>query len=221
MVSKKNYQAWISDMNYQELLEKYNSLMEEKTRLERENRLLKAQIGLPILENAGISTTESESEKNLIEDKSTDRINVPKVDNTSDIPAKVHLFMSLFRGRRDVYAERWENLKKEISGYVPVCLNQWRPGVCEKPKITCSKCKQKSYAPLDEAVIENHLRGDIVVGVYPMLLDETCWFLAMDFDGKEWQKDVSVIRKVCNEFNIPVAVERSRSGNGGHAWFFF
>jgi hypothetical protein len=74
---------------------------------------------------------------------------------------------------------------------------------------------------LDEGVIENHLRGNIVAGIYPMLPDDTCCFLAMDFDKEEWQNDISVLRDVCLKFNVPVAVERSRSGKGGHIWFFF
>jgi hypothetical protein len=74
---------------------------------------------------------------------------------------------------------------------------------------------------LDENAIEDHLRGNTVVGIYPMLPDETCCFLAMDFDEADWLKDVSAVRDVCNEFEIPLAIERSRSGAGGHAWFFF
>ena len=129
--------------------------------------------------------------------------------------------MSLFKGRDDVYATRWENKKKATSGYSPVCLNQWQAGLCGKPKVSCSKCENRSCAVLDEDVIEDHLRGNIVAGVYPMLPDETCCLLAMDFDDAGWQKDISVFRDVCVEFNIPVAVERSRSGKGGHVWFFF
>ncbi len=93
--------------------------------------------------------------------------------------------------------------------------------MCRKPKTPCSKCENKAYAPLDENAIEKHLRGNIVVGVYPMLQDETCCFLAVDFDEADWQSDISVFRDACNERRIPVAVERSRSGKGGHAWFFF
>jgi len=85
----------------------------------------------------------------------------------------------------------------------------------------CSKCENKDYALLNENVIESHLRGNIVVGLYPMLQDETCHFLAVDFDEADWQTDISVFRDVCIELIIPVAVERSRSGKGGHVWFFF
>ena len=143
------------------------------------------------------------------------------VNNTSDSISKIKLFMSLFKGRDDVYAKRWENKKKATSGYSPVCLNQWQVGLCGKPKISCTKCANKLYAALDEHVIEDHLRGNIVAGIYPMLPDETCYFLAMDFDEADWQNDISMVREVCTEFNIPVAVERSQSGNGGHVWFFF
>jgi len=129
--------------------------------------------------------------------------------------------MSLFKGRDDVYAKRWESKKKATSGYSPVCLNQWQDGLCGKPKISCTKCANKFYAVLDKHVIEDHLRGSIVAGIYPMLSDETCYFLAMDFDEAGWQNDISMVREACTEFNIPVAVERSQSGNGGHVWFFF
>jgi hypothetical protein len=74
---------------------------------------------------------------------------------------------------------------------------------------------------LDATVIDSHLEGQFVFGIYPLRLDETCWFLAVDFDDGEWQKDISALREICAEFAIPVAVERSRSGNGAHAWFFF
>jgi len=129
--------------------------------------------------------------------------------------------MSLFKGRDDVYAKKWENKKKATSGYSPVCLNQWQVGLCGKPKASCSKCANQLYDALDEHVIEDHLRGSIVAGIYPMLPDETCHFLAMDFDEAGWQDDVTTVREVCTEFDVPVAMERSQSGNGGHLWFFF
>jgi hypothetical protein len=133
---------------------------------------------------------------------------------------KIALFMSLFKGRSDVYAKKWQN-QKGISGYSPVCLNEWIPGICNKPGTKCSKCINQSYASLNESVIEKHLRGKFVIGVYPMNPDETCHFLAIDFDRDGWKKDIAVIRNTCSEFKIPVAIERSQSGNGCHAWFFF
>lgn len=77
-------------------------------------------------------------------------------------------------------------------GYSPVCLNEWKIGICGKPRIKCADCTQKVYAVLDEKVIEDHLRGSIIIGLYPMLVDETCFFLAIDFDDEGWQKDITV-----------------------------
>jgi len=208
-------------MDYKELIEKYNILLEEINRLTKENSQLKAQLGLTRSELPRNTTSAIKTEKNRPDHESTDRNCFSNVDSTSDALSKIRLFMSLFKGRDDVYAKRWKNKSKGTSGYSPVCLNQWQPEVCGKPKISCSKCKYKLYAALDEDVIENHLRGNLVVGIYPMLPDETCCFLAMDFDEADWQKDISVLRDVCIEFNIPVAVERSRSGKGAHVWFFF
>jgi len=208
-------------MDYKELLEKYNILLEEIDRLTKENSQLKAQRGLARSELPPNTTSAIITEQNILNDESIERNCFSDVDSTSDNISKIRLFMSLFKGRDDVYAKRWENKSKGTSGYSPVCLNQWQIGVCGKPKISCSKCKHKLYAVLDEDIIEKHLRGDIVVGIYPMLPDETCYFLAMDFDEADWQKDISVLRDVCNKFNIPLVVERSRSGKGGHVWFFF
>ncbi len=180
-------------IDFEELLEKYQALLAQNSALREENDLLKARLGVssPV-----------------------------QIDGSFEASAKIRLFMSLFRGRDDVYARRWEN-REGRSGYAPVCLNEWKSGICGKPGAKCSACRHKSYAAPDEKVIENHLRGNIVVGMYPLLHDETCHFLAIDLDGQGWQKDVSTLRDVCTDFNIPVAVERSRSGNGAHAWFFF
>jgi hypothetical protein len=100
-------------------------------------------------------------------------------------------------------------------------LNEWARGICNKPKIKCSECGNRNYAVLDFAAIDKHLRGKDVFGVYPMLPDEACYFLAIDFDDEGWEKDISVLRDICAGKNIPFAVERSRSGNGAHVWFFF
>ena len=193
-------------MDYNELLQKFNLLLNENNRLIKENSRLRARLGLPesepIQNTASTKTTESERPDH----ESAYRNCLSGVDRTSDSPAKIRLFMSLFKGRDDVYAKRWENIDKGTSGYSPVCLHQWQPGVCGKPKIPCSKCKNGRYAPLDENVIEDHLKGKIVAGIYPMLPDQTCHFLAMDFDEAGWQKDVTVVTKVCTAFNIPFAV---------------
>jgi superfamily II DNA or RNA helicase len=208
-------------MDFKELLEKYNTLLEQVNRLTKENIQLRAQLGLPKSEFIKKTTSAKNNERNKPDDESDSRKTFSDVDNQSDTFSKIRLFMSIFKGREDVYPKRWENKKKGTSGYSPVCLNEWQSGICAKPKIPCSKCENKFYAALDESVIEDHLRGNTIAGIYPMLPDETCYFLAIDFDDGGWQKDIAVLRDVCFEFNIPVAIERSRSGKGGHAWFFF
>ncbi|HBE42319.1 MAG TPA: helicase, partial [Bacteroidales bacterium] len=145
------------------------------------------------------------------------------INKRSGPAEKVRLFMSLFRGRDDVYAKRWENKVKKTAGYSPACGNEWKPGICQKPKIKCSACKHQEFLPLSEMAVDAHLRGKqyLVAGIYPLLPNETCWFLAIDFDDDGWQKDITTLWEVCSLFEIPIAVERSRSGNGAHAWFFF
>ena len=128
--------------------------------------------------------------------------------------------MSLFKGRENVYAKRWQN-RANRTGYAPVCRNEWKSGICRKPAVKCINCLHQSYDALDEKIIKPHLRGNIVVGLYPLCQDETCHFLAVDFDDEGWQQDCAVLREVCSAFGVPLALERSRSGNGAHAWFFF
>jgi hypothetical protein len=99
---------------------------------------------------------------------------------------KIPLFMSLFKGRDDVFAKRWEG-REGRAGYVPVCLNEWKPGFCGKPEAKCAFCEHRLYAALDEKVIEAHLRGNLVIGIYPLRQDEKCHFLSMDFDKDGWQ----------------------------------
>ena len=134
--------------------------------------------------------------------------------------AKVDLFRNLFRGRADGYPIRWES-KAGKSGYAPACANEWRPGVCEKPRIKCGDCGNRQLLPLTDEVIFRHLAGDVVVGIYPLLPDDTCYFLAVDFDEAEWRDDARAFVQSCHELNVPVALEISRSGNGAHAWIFF
>jgi len=208
-------------VNKRELLEKCRLLLDENSRLKEENNRLRARLGLPQNHLSIKHITEIHAQTDLFNKEPNVEISPVVVTSTSDSILKIKLFMSLFKGREDVFATRWENKKKGISGYTPVCNNRWRTGVCGMPKTSCAKCANKSYAVLDEDVIEEHLRGNIVVGIYPMLPNETCCFLAIDFDEGDWKEDISVLRDVCMEIQIPVAVERSRSGKGGHAWFFF
>jgi hypothetical protein len=149
------------------------------------------------------------------------------ISNSSSPEEKIALFRSLFRGREDVYPRRFENRKTNKAGYAPACENEWVRGICEKPRIKCAECPHRRFLPVTDEVIRWHLQGaddhgrDFVMGVYPMLLDETCLFLAVDFDEESWQDDVQAFAETCQSLRIPVALERSRSGNGAHVWFFF
>jgi hypothetical protein len=150
------------------------------------------------------------------------------VTNQSPQEVKISLFRNLFRGREDVYPKRFESLKTGKQGYQPVCRNEWISGICEKPKIRCDNCSHRQLVPVTDDVVRNHLLGmdpnsgrDFTIGVYPMLPDETCWFLAADFDKASWRQDAEAFLETCKLFNVPAALERSRSGNGGHTWIFF
>jgi superfamily II DNA or RNA helicase len=154
--------------------------------------------------------------------------NVPLVTNQSPQEVKIALFRSLFRGRENVYPKRFESLKTGKQGYQPICRNEWVSGICEKPKIRCDNCVHRRLLPVTDDVVRNHLLGmdpnsgrDFTIGVYPMLPDETCWFLATDLDKAFWQQDARAFLETCKLFDVPAALERSRSGNGGHIWIFF
>ena len=144
---------------------------------------------------------------------------------------KVALFRSRFRGRDDVFPRRWENLKTSKAGYAPVCRNEWVRGICEKPRIKCSNCPNQAFVPVSDEVVRSHLQGrdvanpgraePFVAGVYPLMMDDTCWFLAADFDKQCWQRDALAFLATCREKGVPAALERSRSGKGGHVWIFF
>jgi superfamily II DNA or RNA helicase len=144
---------------------------------------------------------------------------------------KVSLFRSLFRGREDVFPRRWENAKSGKSGYAPACHNEWIRGICAKPRIKCSNCPNPAFIPVSNEISRSHLQGrdmtvsgrveSFVAGVYPLLVDETCWFLAADFDKQSWQRDALAFLVTCREKGVPAALERSRSGNGAHVWIFF
>ncbi len=143
------------------------------------------------------------------------------VTNHSSAKQKIALIRSLFRGRDDVFPKRWENVRTGRSGYAPVCGNEWKPHLCGKPKIRCSVCPNQAFLPMTDDVVKRHLCGQHTIGVYPMLPDGKCWFLAADFDKQTWQSDASAFLAACRTKRVPAALERSRSGNGGHVWIFF
>jgi len=134
---------------------------------------------------------------------------------------KVALFRHLFRGRDDVYPVRWESKTSGKSGYSPTCANEWRAGVCEKPRIKCGECSKRLFVPLTDSIVYDHLAGEHIIGVYPLLADDTCHFLAVDFDEADWREDAKAFLLSCRELGVPVALEISRSGEGAHAWVFF
>ena len=171
---------------------------------------------------------------------------------TSSPQEKINLFKSLFVGRQDVFALRWQNSKSGKSGYSPVCANKWLSGKCDMKKYSCSTCPFKLPVRLDDKYFYNHLAGKDelardVIGLYPLLPENLCLFLAIDFDAhapkaqttitsthandqksynhKEnealWKSDILAVHKTSSELNIPSYMEISRSGNGGHLWFFF
>jgi len=144
----------------------------------------------------------------------------PPVSEPLSPEQKLAIFRSLFRGRSDIFANRWQN-QQGRSGYSVACNNEWVKEICNKPRIKCLDCTHRQLSKLNDQVIYRHLAGQQVVGLYPLLHDNTCYLLAADFDKGNWQDEVKAMSRVCNEYRVPHAVEISRSGNGAHLWIFF
>ncbi|HZK61828.1 MAG TPA: DEAD/DEAH box helicase family protein, partial [Anaerovoracaceae bacterium] len=197
-------------MNYDELYEKYMILEEENKRLKEELQQLRVKL---VSEKTEAYSTDInlQTKEDVLEQTDT------LITQNSSSKEKIELFQSLFKGRMDVCAKRWKNKP----GYSPYCHNDFKPGICNKPKVKCTECKNSNFAPLNGEQIKNHLSGKYVLGLYPMTTNDTCFLLAMDFDESTWREDFKVIMKVCNDNIIPVYAERSRSGGGCHLWFFF
>lgn len=149
------------------------------------------------------------------------------IDHRSSSEDKIRLFRSVFRGRQDVYARRFESRRTGRAGYAPACANEWVRGVCEKPRIKCTECPHRQFLPVSDSVIRWHLSGvddvgqPFVAGVYPLLPDETCFFVAADFDKADWEQDGLAVARTCRLLELPAVIERSRSGRGAHVWLFF
>lgn len=170
---------------------------------------------------AGLEKRKSEAPYNIL----SSRINTPIVpaESRSNFPIeqKIKLLKNIFRGREDVHARYWISKKTGKRGYSPVCRNEWIRNICKKPTIKCSICPNRELSPLTDDIIKKHLEGVCSIGIYPMLLDETCYFLAIDFDGEGWIDNVGAFKETCSQKSISVVIERSKSGNGAHAWIFF
>jgi len=185
-------------------------LEDELCKLQAENDRLQA-----LLEQHGIDwQVKPESRPTAPEDQDeTPSVNLTPAD-------KVALFRTLFRGRADVYPLRWESAKG-TSGYSPACGNEWKPGICHKPRVKCGECSKRQLLPVTDQVIYDHLAGKQTIGIYPLMQDDHCHFLAVDFDKGEWCEDTKSFLQSCEELNIPASLEISRSGNGAHVWIFF
>lgn len=146
---------------------------------------------------------------------------IPAVNNDSPLPGKIRLFRSLFRGREDMFARLWWSKKSHKIGYSPVCSHRWNPALCSAPSMKCGDCANRDFTPINDAVIQYHLEGRHTVGIYPLLQDDTCHLLAVDFDKQSWMEDTAAFLGTCQHTGVSAAVERSRSGNGAHVWVFF
>jgi len=139
----------------------------------------------------------------------------PPFSDSFSSEQKIAIFRNLFRGRTDIFANRWQN-QQGRSGYSVACNNEWVQGLCNKPRIKCLDCNHRQFSELNDQVIYRHLAGQQVVGLYPLLHDSTCYLLAADFDKGSWQDEVKAMSRACRKYGVPHAVEISRSGNGAH-----
>ena len=204
-----------------DLLTRYNKLLRQYEVLHKENEVLRS-----LLKIHGV-----EYETRMKEDMNTpiySLVSVPTI--TLSIDERLRLFQSLFKGREDVFARRWFSKTTGKSGYQPVCINEWKQGICDKKKYRCVICPNRNFAPLTTQDMYRHLEGKDeyccdVVGLYAIMQDNNCAFLCADFDDKNckygYKEDVLAYVGVCREWLIPYAIERSRSGNGAHVWIFF
>ena len=204
-----------------DLLTRYNKLLRQYEVLHKENEVLRS-----LLKIHGV-----EYETRMKEDMNKpiySLVSVPTI--TLSIDERIRLFQSLFKGREDVFARRWFSKTTGKSGYQPVCINEWKQGICDKKKYRCAICPNRNFAPLTTQDMYRHLEGKDeyccdVVGLYAIMQDNNSAFLCADFDDKNckygYKEDVLAYVGVCREWLIPYAIERSRSGNGAHVWIFF
>src|SRR5574344_1698664 len=213
-----------------ELQKKYNILVAQNEILRKENAELRSLLCAHGIEYKTRSTNiiEYKPRPSNVIDSIYSPVSLPVIKLSLD--ERVALFMSLFKGRKDVFARRWFSKSTGKAGYQPVCVNEWRRGVCDKKKFKCAECPNRDFAPLTSQDVYRHLEGKDenccdVVGLYAIMLDNNCSFLCTDFDDKSckhgYKDDVLAFVGVCRDWQIPYAIERSRSGNGAHVWIFF
>src|ERR1700719_1640565 len=192
------------------LQDRLRSAEEECGRLQEENVRLRAMLGIPEL-------VEGRTDLHA----RADAENSANASNLSTPEEKITLFRSLFRGREDIYAVRWEG-KGGRSGYSPAGIMDWRAIHSARPgERKWVARKTRMLLPLTNDAIRKHLTGKQTIGIYPLLPDEMCWLLAVDLDKKSWIADATGFLETCRRFHVPAVVERSRSGNGAHIWVFF
>ncbi|GAB6118890.1 TOTE conflict system archaeo-eukaryotic primase domain-containing protein [Dysgonomonas termitidis] len=210
-------------MSESDLLKQIAELQTQNTELLAENEKLRNMLGLPKKETV---LQEEVQKSDIPKQEDIEKNTTSSINKYSTPDEKIELFLSLFRGRTDVYAKRCYSKKHDSSYYIPACKNEWIRGLCDRTRVKCKDCSNRDLLPLTKEVINGHLRnkdehGAGITGIYPLLPDETCLFLAVDFDEEKWEEDINTFRSVCHTHNIPTAIERSRSGNGAHAWLFF
>jgi len=140
-----------------------------------------------------------------------------------EIIVKARLFRNIFKGREDIVPRFWRSKDGRRSGYSPLCRNEWKAGICQKP---CRTCNNPDYIPLSDDLIMDHFKGMHILGVYPLLKNNTCNFVAADFDnhhgqGKDLLEDISALYEVFEVQEIPCYALRSKSGHGYHVYSFF
>ena len=211
-----------------------NELQNKIKQLEKENQYLKL-----LLDKAGIEySTYILKEENDVYDIDQGARIIPRTITEND----ANLFFKMFWGRTDVYSKRQVKKSTGEVNYYTQCYKFWKNGCHKKLKdgVLCKDCEIQAYIPLDKTKIIEHLKGEStdgsdVIGVYPMLEDETCRFIVFDFDNHEkgaastdyanvdndWKEEVDTLRQICITNGIEPLVERSRSGRGAHIWIFF